>query len=203
MKTPQDFNINPYGSRSGNGIYSTKWICYYDAERYIEMCRTRFAEDVYHAAPLPPWNGFTQQFLEVAREVFTKEGDEGLIRYFNEFADYVIEKLPSYEKINEWYEEDSRIIAYNDYVCEQSGGKITHKAKHPDYVREVLSWLTNNWNTYWEWCGSDSQRCGGNFRRYYAAAEGNDKWGERYEYFVSTIAKGFNDKINAALNARK
>lgn len=202
MKTPQDFNIDPYGGRYGNGIYSTKWICYYDAEDYIEMCRTRFAEDVYHAPPLPSWDGFTQQFLVVAEDIFVKEGDEGLIRYFNEFADYVIEKLPSYEKINEWYEEDSRIIAYNDYVCERSGGKITHKTKHPDYVSKVLSWLTNNWNTYWEWCGSDSQRCGGNFRRYYAAAEGNDKWGERYDYFVSTIAKGFNDKIDAALAAR-
>ena len=196
MKTPSDFGIDPYGGRNGKGIYGTKWISYYDAEDYIERCRTRFAVDVYHAKPLPRWDGATQQFLVMAREVWENGGDDALQRYFSEFADYVILHLPLYERIDEWQDYNSRVIAYNDYVCEQSNGTIQHTVTHPDYYRELLDWFPQNWETYWKWCGSDSQRCGGDFKRYYSFQGERDGWGEREKRFYE-LAQVFVDKIKA------
>ena len=203
MKTPTDFGIDPYGARNGNGIYGTKWICYYDAEDYIERCRTRFAEDVYNAKPLPQWDSATQQFLVVAREQYEKFGDKGLVDYFNHFAEYVIFHLPLYSKIDEWREYNSRVIAYNDYVCENSNGKLRHHVKHPDYISELLDWFPNNWTTYWDYCGSDSQRVGGNFRYFYNNRGTRDEWGERNRRFYEEITKVFIDRINEELSKRK
>lgn len=198
MKTPKDFGIDPYGSRNGKGIYATKWLCYYDAEDYIERCRTRFAEDVYHAKLLPKWDGATQQFLVVAKEIYEKSGDKGLIDYFSHFADYLILHLPLYEKIDEWRDYNSRVIAYNDYVCEQSNGKIQHDIKHPDYITEIIEWLPNNWETYWRYCGSDCQRCGGDFRYFYNGKGTREEWGERNRRFNEEIIKPFIDRIKEA-----
>ena len=203
MKTPSDFGVDPYGARNGKGIYAFKWANYYDAERYLEKCRTRFAEDIYHAEPLPSWDGFSQQFLEVAKREWKKGGDESLLKYFSEFADYVIENLPLYNEIEEWAIYNSRVIAYNDYVCEQSNGTITYDAEQPDYICELLNWFPANWRTYWKYCGHDCQRVGGNFRYTYNWEDGRDKWGERDEHFNNVIAKVFIDKIEEALNKRK
>ena len=201
MKTPTDFGIDPYGGRNGNGIYGTKWISYYDAENYIERCRTRFAEDVYNAGPLPKWDGATQQFLVMARKVWENGGDDALHRYFSEFADYVIQHLPLYERIDEWQDYNSRVIAYNDYVCEQSNGKLQHQVTHPDYYRELLDWFPQNWRTYWEWCGSDTQRCGGEFKRYYTYRGERDEWGNREKRFYE-LAQVFIDKVEAERDKR-
>lgn len=203
MKTPSDFGIDPYGARNGKGIYAFKWANYYDAERYLEKCRTRFAEDIYHAEPLPSWDGCSQQFLIIARREWEKGGDERLLEYFSEFADYVIENLPLYKEIEEWAIYNSRVIAYNDYVCEQSNGTITYDAKQPDYICELLDWFSANWRTYWKYSGHDCQRVGGHFRFYYIDAEGRDKRTERDERFNNVIAKVFIDKIEEALNKRK
>ena len=202
MKTPSDFGIDPCGARNGNNIYGTKWISYYDAEEYIEDCRTRFAEDVCKVPPLPKWDGATQQFLVACAQAFDNGGDEALAKLFSDFADYVITHLPLYKAIDSWRDYNSRVIAYNDYVCEQSEGKLSHRVSHPDYYYELLNWFPSNWHTYWEWCGSDCQRCGGNFRRTYAGKMGREKWGERYDYFVNDLAKIFVDKINEAKSKR-
>lgn len=203
MKTPQDFNIDPYGARNGKGIYSTKWICYYDAEDYIEQCRTRFAEDVYGVAPLPPYDKATQQFLVACLDVFKKKGDDGLRKFFTDFTEYVLANLSAYKGIEEKRDYNARVIAYNDYVCEQSSGKLTHNVVHPDYILKWLEWLPQNWRSYWDWCGGDTQNYGGNFRRYYAEQEGREKWGERYDYFVNNLANIFIERVNEEIKKRK
>lgn len=197
MKTPEDFGIDSNGGRYYECIYSMKHLNYYDAEEHLEWCRTRFAEDVYHAEPLPEWDGATQQFLVIARKVYRTSGDEGLMKYFNEFAEFVMAHLPLVKIIDEYQNYNSRVLAYNDYICEQKG--MTHTQKHPDYILELLKWYPVCWKTYWDYCGSDSQNCGGNFRREYAADGNRDDWGKRYDYFVDSLTNVFNERINKVI----
>lgn len=195
MKTPTDFGIDPNGGRYGDGLYLISRIGYYDVEDYLERCRTEFAVNEYGAAPLPGWDKVTQQFLVMANEVYDKGGNDALKKYFVDFAEYVILHLPLSKEIDGIREKNTRILAYNYYVAENSNGKIRYNGEHPDYARELLRKIPFNWEQYWEYCGSDTHNCGGNFRRLYASKEGHEKWGERYDYFISELTQAFITRI--------
>lgn len=197
MKTPLDFGVDPFGGRDGNGIYLPFHITYFDAEEFIEECRTKFAEEYYDVAPLPEWDKATQQFLVALEKVSKQEGDDGIVAFFNRFAEYVIAQVENCNKIKELYEKNENIFAYNNYVCEQSGGKLNVKINHPDYKKELIESLPNNWIRYWDNCGSDVQRCGGMFNRKYASATSDNPadWSKRFDNFKNVLIKGFIERV--------
>ena len=197
MKTPADFNIDPYGARNGKGIYFTRWISYYDAECFIEACRDEFAEKYFNVPKPPPHFADQQRFLTALRTILSN--DDKLKNTFKQFGEYVIERIYTWPAINEMAEYNDRVIAYDDYVCEHSGGTVTHSVTHPNYIVKFLEWLPSNWRTYWKWVSSDSQNCGGYLRREYASLI-EPEWGDRYERFVSEIVEPFLDVINERLD---
>ena len=197
MKTTADFNIDPYGARNGKGIYFTRWISYYDAERFIEACRDEFAENYFNVPKPPPHFADQQRFLIALRTILSD--DDKLKNTFKRFGEYIIERIYTWPAINEMAEYNDRVIAYDDYVCEQSGGTITHSVTHPNYIVKFLEWLPSNWSTYWKWVSSDSQNCGGYLRREYASLS-ESEWGDRYERFISEIVEPFLDVINERLD---